>query len=419
MPRKLLFLLLLAVPAFAQYTPASGWCEQGNNVVVTVGVPNSTTLVQQSYPSCNVTVNISGGGLATIYSNATGAALANPFTASANGVWTFYAAPGIFTVTLSGGGIPAPFSYNLTISPAAAVGTGTVTSVATTSPITGGTITTTGTIACATCTTAAAALTSNNILLGGGGQAMAALGSLGSTTTVLHGNGAGAPSFAAVGLTTDVTGALPIANGGSGAATQTAAFDALSPTTMRGDLIVRNATNNVRLALGSNGQFLESNGTDAIWAALTPPITSATTNCVVTAASATTIQTNTNCPTTDSTGNVVIAAKVTAATVGTANNCLSSASPAVCGSAAAGSVALAAGGTTLVVNTSAVTANSQIFVQMDTSLGARLSVTCNADSTIANFVPVVTARTAATSFTITVTGAVTANPACMSYFIVN
>lgn len=35
--------------------------------------------------------------------------------------------------------------------PGGGVGTGTVTSIATTSPITGGTITTTGTIACATC----------------------------------------------------------------------------------------------------------------------------------------------------------------------------------------------------------------------------------------------------------------------------
>lgn len=50
-------------------------------------------------------------------------------------------------------------------------GSGTVTSIATTSPITGGTITTTGTIACATCTTNASALTSNAVVLGGGSQA--------------------------------------------------------------------------------------------------------------------------------------------------------------------------------------------------------------------------------------------------------
>ena len=95
-------------------------------------------------------------------------------------------------------------------------GSGTVTSIATTSPITGGTITTTGTIACATCATAAAALSANAILIGGAGQALSALGSLGTTTTVLHGNAAGAPTFGAVVLTTDVSGILPPANGGSG-----------------------------------------------------------------------------------------------------------------------------------------------------------------------------------------------------------
>src|SRR3972149_5017109 len=38
----------------------------------------------------------------------------------------------------------------------------------------------------------------------------------GTTTTVLHGNAAGQPSFAAVSLTADVRGILPGANGGTG-----------------------------------------------------------------------------------------------------------------------------------------------------------------------------------------------------------
>jgi hypothetical protein len=100
----------------------------------------------------------------------------------------------------------------------------------------------------------------------------------------------------------------------------------------------------------------------------------------------------------------------------TTTNCTSSASPAVCAAAAAGSVVVAAADTTIVVDTTAVTANSQIIVQEDASLGARLSVTCNA--TAATAPPVVTARTAATSFTITTTVPI-ANPRCLSYFIVN
>jgi len=43
----------------------------------------------------------------------------------------------------------------------------------------------------------------------------------GTSTTVLHGNASGAPTFGAVSLTADVSGTLPVANGGSGAATLT------------------------------------------------------------------------------------------------------------------------------------------------------------------------------------------------------
>lgn len=59
-------------------------------------------------------------------------------------------------------------------------------------------------------------LTANAIVLGGGAAtAPATLGSLGTTTTVLHGNAAGAPTFGAIVLTTDVSGILPVANGGT------------------------------------------------------------------------------------------------------------------------------------------------------------------------------------------------------------
>ncbi len=101
--------------------------------------------------------------------------------------------------------------------------------------------------------------------------------------------------------------------------------------------------------------------------------------------------------------------------VGTAANCSSAADPAVCAAAQAGSVVVAATASTVVVNTSAVTANSQILVTFDASLGTKLGVTCNVT------VPAlygVTARTAATSFTLSASAPV-ANPACFSYFIIN
>jgi len=107
------------------------------------------------------------------------------------------------------------------------------------------------------------------------------------------------------------------------------------------------------------------------------------------------------------------------ASTGTATNCgVSSASPAACGSAPAGSVAVPTAATTYTVNTTAVTANSQIFIQQDTSatLGTRLGVTCN--TTVSTALPLLTAKVAGTSFTFSLT-APAVNPACFSYLVVN
>jgi hypothetical protein len=96
-------------------------------------------------------------------------------------------------------------------------------------------------------------------------------------------------------------------------------------------------------------------------------------------------------------------------------NCASSASPAVCGAYATGSVTVAATATTEVVNTTAVGANSQIILTFDASLGTKLGVTCN---TTEPALFGVSARTAGTSFTITASASVT-NPACFNYQIIN
>ena len=60
--------------------------------------------------------------------------------------------------------------------------------------------------------TTGATLTANALVLGNGGVDITVLGSLGTTTTVLHGNAAAAPSFAAVSLTADVSGDLPFSS---------------------------------------------------------------------------------------------------------------------------------------------------------------------------------------------------------------
>ena len=61
---------------------------------------------------------------------------------------------------------------------------------------------------------------------------------------------------------------LAIASGGTGQTTASAAFNALSPITATGDLIIGNGTNSAtRLAIGANATVLTSNGTTAYWTA--------------------------------------------------------------------------------------------------------------------------------------------------------
>lgn len=102
-------------------------------------------------------------------------------------------------------------------------------------------------------------------------------------------------------------------------------------------------------------------------------------------------------------------------------NCVSSASPAACGTARAGLIAIptGSGSSTLVVDTTAVTASSEIIFYPDDTLGTALSVTCN--STLATLVggSAITARTPGTSFTITFNGTILTNPVCGSFVVVN
>jgi hypothetical protein len=96
----------------------------------------------------------------------------------------------------------------------------------------------------------------------------------------------------------------PIANGGTGQTTASAAFNALSPITTTGDLILGNGTNSAtRLPIGANGYMLTSNGTTASWTAAP-------------AAGVTSFQTSLSglTPSTSTTGAVTLAG-----TLGTAN----------------------------------------------------------------------------------------------------
>lgn len=95
-----------------------------------------------------------------------------------------------------------------------------------------------------------AALATNQLMLGGGaGQPFATLGSLGTSTTVLHGNASGAPTFGAVSLTADVSGNLPVSNGGTGA----------NAFTSFGILFGNNTSAIQVTAAGTSGQVLGGN----------------------------------------------------------------------------------------------------------------------------------------------------------------
>jgi hypothetical protein len=76
---------------------------------------------------------------------------------------------------------------------------------------------------CATNQFANAIAASGNLTCAGLTLASAQFANQGTTTTVLHGNAAGNPSWAAVNLSTTVTGTLPIGSGGTNATTAAAA----------------------------------------------------------------------------------------------------------------------------------------------------------------------------------------------------
>src|SRR5215471_8304070 len=102
--RYLILLSVLCMPVWANQR-IQGWCERGGQPIVapvTVGGPPQTVNVQRSFPTCSVSVFItgSGGTFATIFSNNTGTVLANPFQADTFGFWAFFVGNGTYDVQI-------------------------------------------------------------------------------------------------------------------------------------------------------------------------------------------------------------------------------------------------------------------------------------------------------------------------------
>ena len=115
---------------------------------------------------------------------------------------------------------------------------------------------------------------------------------------------------------------------------------------------------------------------------------------------------------------------LTATSIDSATNCSASgtaASPSVvsCSAAPAGqfSCATNASGATCTIDTSAIAATSEVFIQPDS--GATISgVTCNTTADTGLTAPRLASRSSATSFTLNL-GTFSTNPLCFDYFIVN
>jgi hypothetical protein len=103
-----------------------------------------------------------------------------------------------------------------------------------------------------------------------------------------------------------------------------------------------------------------------------------------------------------------------ASSFGTLSNCSSTASPAVCGSAAAGTAQVAAAAVTLTINTTAITANSEIGCLTYKTVG--ITAPTNMSSLQK---PYVSAVTAGTSFTLTFPVAPATNAVNIGYCLVN
>ncbi len=277
-------------------------------------------------------------------------------------------------------------------------GSGTVTSIATTAPITGGTITTTGTIACATCVRTDP--TANQSIVGNFALNIGTLAGTDQASIQISGNGINP---------TDITG---------GGANPTLLYlDSVQNSPW--DIVIHNIS---QPATDFATFFLDTNNGFTISSTRTASTTSIAVRPLITQ-----IDLNTGSAVSaalNSTGFIVTGGTLNSPKYQTSTNCAvigTAANPSVasCAAAAAGAFSCAtnASAATCTVNTTAVTANSRIIVQESAAEGANLSVTCNTAPTVTPAI-LLASRIAATSFTINMP-TITVNPACFVYWVVN
>jgi hypothetical protein len=125
------------------------------------------------------------------------------------------------------------------------------------STATSGTVTLAGTLGPTSGGTGLTAYTTGDIIYASATNTLSALADVATGNALISGGVGVAPSWGKIGLTTHVSGTLPIGNGGTGATTASAAFDALNPMTTVGDIIYEGTgPAATRLGIGSTNQVL-------------------------------------------------------------------------------------------------------------------------------------------------------------------
>lgn len=271
------------------------------------------------------------------------------------------------------------------------IGTSGLANTVTTSNLTSVGVLTSGTwnattIAAAYGGTGQSSYTIGDLLVASGSTTLSKLSGVATGNALISGGANTSPTWGKIGLTTHVSGTLPIANGGTGQTTANNAFDALSPMTTLGDIIYEAAGPTATRLAGNTTttkNFLSQTGNGTVSAA---PSWSTVTKTDVGLGSVE----NTALSTWPGTANVVTVGTIT---TGTWNAGLISSTY--------GGTGVNNGGRTLTINTGNLTIASQA-AGSTISLGGNIT-TANSVTTSGNFALTLT-TTAATNVTLPTTG---------------